>query len=63
MKALIQINTDELIAEAVNHMQDFDDVRWSVGMALQVLYGDKWAEVQERLNQLFLERVKSNTYS
>ena len=62
MKTL-EIDIDKLIAEAVNHMQDFDDVRWSIGMALQVLYGDKWVEVQERLNQLFLERVKANTYS
>ena len=62
MKTL-EVDIDKLIAEAVNHMQDLDDVRWSIGMALQVLYGDKWAEVQERLNQLFLERVKSNTYS
>jgi hypothetical protein len=60
---MLEINTDELIAEAVNHMEDETDVRWSIGMALQVLYGDKWLEVQERLNQLYLERVKANTYS
>jgi hypothetical protein len=60
---MLEINTDELIAEAVKHMEDEGDVRWSIGMALQVLYEDKWIEVQERLNQLYLERVKANTYS
>jgi tRNA U54 and U55 pseudouridine synthase Pus10 len=59
----IEIDIDELIEEAVKHMEDEDDVRWSVGMALQVLYEDKWLEVQERLNQLYLERVKENTFS
>ena len=60
---MLEINTDELIAEAVKHMEDEGDVRWSIGMALQVLYGDKWLEVQGRLNRLYLERVKANTYS
>ena len=66
MKALIQINTDELIEEAVKHMEDEDDVRWSVGMALQTLYWEKvdgWASVQERLNKRYLERIKENTLS
>jgi hypothetical protein len=60
---MLQIDVDKLIEEAVKHMEDEGDVRWSIGMALQVLYGDKWLEVQERLNQLYLERVKANTYS
>ena len=60
---MLEIDTDKLIEEAVKHMEDVDDVRWSVGMALQVLYEDKWLEVQERLNRLYLERIKANTYS
>jgi len=60
---MLQIDVDKLIEEAVKHMEDEGDVRWSVGMALQVLYEDKWIEVQERLNRLYLEQVKANTYS
>ena len=60
---MLEIDVDKLIEEAVNHMEDEGDVRWSVGMALQVLYGDEWIEVQERLSQLYLEQVKANTYS
>jgi hypothetical protein len=62
----IEIDIDELIEEAVKHMEDEDDVRWSVGMALQTLYWDKvdgWASVQERLNKRYLERIKENTLS
>jgi hypothetical protein len=54
---MMEINTDELIAEAVKHMEDESDVRWSIGMALQVLYEDKWIEVQERLSQLYKENT------
>jgi len=60
---MLQIDVDKLIEEAVKHMEDEGDVRWSVGMALQVLYGGEWIEVQERLNRLYLEQVKANTYS
>ena len=60
----MKIDIDKLIEEAVQHMEDESDVRWSVGMALQELYWDQgWAEVQERLSRLYLERVKANTYS
>ena len=62
----MKIDIDELIAEAVKHMEDEGDVRWSIGMALQELYWDKvdgWAEVQQRLVKLYHEQVKANTYS
>jgi hypothetical protein len=62
----IEIAIDELIEEAVKHMEDEHDVRWSVGMALQTLYWDKvdgWAGIQERLKQRYLERIKENTLS
>jgi len=36
------INLNKVFTEAMNHMQDPNDVRWSVGMALQELYGDEW---------------------
>lgn len=60
----MKIDIDKVIAEAVNHMDDEGDVRWSIGIALQVLYWDKgWGNVQERLVELYNERAKSNTYS
>ena len=50
----MEINIDKLIAEAVNHMQDAEDVRWSIGMALQEMYWhDGWKDVQERLVSLY----------
>ena len=50
----MQIDIDKLIAEAVNHMEDADDVRWSIGMALQELYWHEgWDQVQHRLVSLY----------
>ena len=60
----MKIDIDELIAEAVKHMEDEGDVRFSVGIALQELYWDKgWKDVQERLVNLYIEEAKANTYS
>jgi len=60
----MKIDIDALIAEAVDHMEDDEDVRWSIGMALQELYWDKgWDKVQDRLVKLYNEQVKANTYS
>jgi len=60
----MKIDIDALIAEAVKHMEDEGDVRWSIGMALQELYWDKgWKDVQERLVNLYIEEAKANTYS
>lgn len=60
----MKIDIDALIAEAVKHMEDEGDVRFSVGIALQELYWDKgWKDVQERLVNLYIEEAKANTYS
>lgn len=60
----MKIDIDELIAEAVKHMEDESDVRWSIGMAMQELYWDKgWDEVQDRLVKLYNKQAKANTYS
>ena len=60
----MKIDIDALIAEAVKHMEDEEDVRFSVGMALQELYWDKgWKDVQERLVNLYIEEAKADTYS
>jgi hypothetical protein len=53
---MMEIDIDELIAEAVKHMEDDTDVRWSVGMAMQVLYwGNGWEDVQKRMVKLYNE--------
>ena len=36
------IDLNKVFTEAMNHMQDPNDVRWSIGAALQELYGDEW---------------------
>ena len=60
----LSIDIDALLAEAVNHMEDDGDVRWSIGMALQVMYwGKGWDKVQERLVNLYNQQAKDNTYS
>ena len=60
----MKIDIDALIAEAVKHMEDEGDVRFSVGMALQELYWDKgWKDVHERLVNLYIEEAKADTYS
>ena len=52
----MEIDIDKLIAEAVQHMEDKDDLRWSIGMALQELYyGKGWGKVQDRLVKLYKE--------
>jgi hypothetical protein len=38
----VYINLRKVFVEAMKHMQDRDDVRWSIGMALQELYGNEW---------------------
>jgi hypothetical protein len=46
----LEIDIDALLAEAVQHMENESDVRWSIGMALQELYwSNGWDKVQERL--------------
>lgn len=50
----MKIDIDKLLAVAVDYMEDETDVRWSIGMALQVLYWDKgWEDVQKRLISLY----------
>ena len=59
----ITIDVDAVINEAVKHMEDEDDLRFSVGMAMQELYWDIWEQVQERMVKKYYDGVKENTYS
>jgi hypothetical protein len=46
----VVIDLEKVFAVAMQHMESPDDLRWSVGMALQELYWDKWAkDFQERM--------------
>jgi hypothetical protein len=44
------IDIKKLTDEAVKHMQDENDLRWSIGMALQELYWDEF--VREMQTQM-----------
>ena len=60
----LSIDIDALLAEAVQHMENDGDVRWSIGMALQEMYWDKgWGKVQDQLVKLYNDKAKDNTYS
>ena len=38
----VEIDMDKVFNEAMEHMINPDDLRWSIGMALQELYFDEW---------------------
>jgi len=59
----IVIDLDEVLKEAVKHMEDEGDLRFSVGMAMQELYWYKWEDLQNRMVEQYLEQAKANTYS
>jgi HEAT repeat protein len=53
----IEIDTERLIEEAVKYMEDANDVRWSVGQALQELYWHQgWAKVQADLTDAYVKK-------
>lgn len=57
----MKIDIDKLIAVAVDYMEDETDVRWSIGMALQVLYwGNGWEDVQKRMVKLYNEEITND---
>ena len=47
------IDLDAVLAEAMQNMSRRDDVRWSVGFALQVLYPERIGELQKRMDMLW----------
>jgi len=38
----VYIDLRKVFVEAMKHMEDESDVRWTIGMALQELYGNEW---------------------
>jgi hypothetical protein len=49
----IEIDLNKVLEEAMHHMADESDVRWSVGMALQELYPDQIGQLQQQMIYLF----------
>jgi len=50
----MQIDIDKLTDEAVKHMDASNDVRWSVGMALEELYWNEFVrEMQTKMVDKF----------
>ena len=47
------IDLDAVLAEAVQNMDGRDDVRWSVGFALQELYPERIVELQHRMDVMW----------
>ena len=57
----MQIDIKKLTEEAVNHMEGVEDVRWSLGMALEELYGDEFVyAMQIEMGNLYNTREKVN---
>lgn len=56
MKATVTMEIDllKLVDTAVEHMDSPDDLRWSIGMALQEMYPDEWSNVLENLLAKYL---------
>ena len=45
----LEIDIDAVIKQAVPHMQDDIDLRWTVGMALEELYPDVISQMHQRM--------------
>ena len=56
----LEIDLDAVLAEAMNHMTDPTDLRWSVGMALQELYFDRIEKLQTAMVIKHLRTVERN---
>jgi uncharacterized protein YcnI len=54
----MEIDIKKLTEEAVKHMEGVEDVRWSVGMALEELYGDEFVyAMQIELGKKYLQHT------
>lgn len=52
----VEIDLDEVLTHAVQHMEAPEDLRWSVGMALQDLYWDEWVrDLQDKMVAAYKE--------
>ena len=57
----MDIDLAKVFDKAVQHMMEENDVRWTVGMALQELYWDKGiAKLQQRMAEHYLKSKGGN---
>lgn len=55
----VEIDLTTVLDRAVEHMEAPDDLRWSLGMALQELYWDAWADdLQQKMVAAYEEKTK-----
>ena len=55
----VEIDLDEVLTHAVQHMETPEDLRWSVGAALEDLYWDAWVrDLQTKLTAAYEEITK-----
>jgi hypothetical protein len=55
---IFTVETEELVEQALLHMEASNDVRWSIGMALQELYPDVILKVQMQMVEKFMDGVE-----
>lgn len=49
-----EIDLDALFTAAIQHMEAPNDLRWSIGMALQDLYWDAWMrDLQQKMTDAY----------
>jgi hypothetical protein len=52
----VEIDLDAVLAQAVQHMEEPNDLRWSIGAALQDLYWDAWVrDLQTKMSTAYKE--------
>ena len=56
---ILTVDTEKLIEHALLHMDSPNDIRWSIGMALQELYPDVILKVQMQLIDKFMEGTEA----
>ena len=57
----LDIDLDAVLAEAMQSMDSENDLRWSVGYALEVLYRERIEQLQLRMAEQFNTNKESAT--
>ena len=53
----MKIDMDKVLAVASEHMSYDNDLRWSVGAALEKLYPKEIKELQDKMVQVWMEKL------
>ena len=55
----VEIDLNEVFTHAVQHMETPEDLRWSIGAALEDLYWDAWVrDLQAKMTTAYKEITK-----